>query len=277
MYYSYLFARIFCLFCTRDVCYRIAKFLACIQYYLSKKDRASVINNLKPIIADQSELKACAKKVFINFAYYLVDFFRYARLDTAFVRKYVKVEGINYLEAAHKDKKGIIVVTAHLGNYELAGAVTSLLGYTVNAIALSHKDTRIKKFFDQQRGLLGIKVINAGVSTKKCFSLLKRGELIAFLGDRDFSGSGSKVNLFGQEQASLPLGPAFFALKTGASLIPAFFVRENSKFYRLIFEKPIPTQNLNQEEEIVEAYSLVLEKYIKRYPEQWYMFAPYWL
>lgn len=276
MYQTYIFARALCLTLPRNACYALAKILATIQYYLSKKDRMIVINNLLPIIDDKRKREICAKKIFINFAYYLVDFFRYSRLNKKFIDKYVQVSGIEHLEKALSQKKGVIANTAHLGNYELAGAVTSLLGYPFYAVALPHKDKRITDFFNSQREVVGINIIPAGVATKKCFSLLTSGKFVAFLGDRDFLGGGMKIGMFSRE-AVLPRGPAFFAKKTGAYIIPAFLVRKNKKFYNLIFEAPIDTDKVKSEEEITRLYAAVLEKYIKLYPEQWYLFQPYWL
>ncbi|MFA5008658.1 MAG: lysophospholipid acyltransferase family protein [Candidatus Omnitrophota bacterium] len=276
MYYLYVIGKIFCLSVPRKIAYCAASLLATCQYYLSKKDRAIVIDNLSPIVKGKKKREQCAKKVFINFAYYLVDFFRYSKLNENFIKKYVRISGLSYLEEAISQKKGVMAVTAHLGNYELAGAVTSLIGYKVNAVALSHKDKRINNFFNKQRKMVGINVIPASVGIKKCFSLLEGGQLVAFLGDRVFSGNGVPANMF-SHKALLPRGPAFFSLKTKVSVLPAFFVRENKNFYHLIFEKPINPKILSAEDDIVREYSKVLEKYISLYPDQWYMFQPYWL
>jgi len=193
--------------------------------------------------------------------------------------EFAKREGLEileFIEEATQQKKGVIAVTAHIGNYELAGAVTALSGYKVNAVALSHKDKRINDFFDKQRKMVGVSVIPANIAIKRCFSILRNGQLVAFLGDRVFSGSGVVANMFSR-RALLPRGPAFFSIKTQAAIFPAFFVRENKNFYHLIFEKPINTKELQTEESIIKEYSLVLEKYIRMYPDQWYLFQPYWL
>jgi KDO2-lipid IV(A) lauroyltransferase len=276
MYYLYIFAKTLCLILPRKGCYALAKVLATIKYHFSKKEREITLNNLLPVIENRKKREECAKKIFINFAYYLVDFFRYSRLDKNFIDKYVTVDGLDNLDKAFSSKKGVIANTAHLGNYELAGAVTSLLGYPFHAVALAHKDIRINNFFNEQRKAVGMKIINASVATKKCFSLLKGGGFVAFLGDRDFLGAGIKVKMFSHE-AVLPKGPAFFARKTGAYIVPAFLVREKQKFYRLIFEAPIDIVKAQTDEEIVKKYAKILEKYIKLYPEQWYLFQPYWV
>lgn len=282
MFYSYLIAKKVALFLPRSFCYFIASILADLHFILSTRDRESVLYNLKPLIKNDN-LRKSARQVFRNFALYLVDFFRFSKLDLSFLKKYVAIEGEEYLWQAKKRKKGVIALTAHLGNYELGAAFASLLGYKIYAIALPHKDLRVNNFFIQQRKLYDVEVIPTGTRVKKCFQLLRENKIVAFLGDRDFSfKQGVKVKLCGKE-AVIPRGPAFFSLKTGACVLPSFLIREphNKKYYRLIFKQPIlPVKengNKKSEQEIIEEYKKILEKYILKFPTQWYMFQKYWL
>ncbi|MDD3297181.1 MAG: lysophospholipid acyltransferase family protein [Candidatus Omnitrophica bacterium] len=276
MYYLFILGNIVTAILGRRLSYFIARQLAFLQYYFSHKDRRVVIYNLAPIVKDKSKIKKYAKEVFVNFSYYLVDFFRYSKIDKEFIDKYVRIKGIENVNRAAEAGKGIIALTAHLGNYELAGAVTSLLGYKLSAVALPHKDRRVNEFFDSRREMVGINVIPTGTSIRGCFSVLKNKGMLALLGDKDFSGHGIQLELFSR-QALIPRGAAFFALRTGAEIIPSFFIRRQEKFYDLIFEEPIKVRgnNLN-EEEITKSYARVLERYLKEYPGQWYMFSKYW-
>ena len=258
----------------RSICYRLAKFFALIQFYISRKDREVVLYNLYPIFNDKKKTVKCAKEVFINFAYYLADFFRYQKLTPDFIQKFVRISGLENINSTLSSDKGIIALTAHLGNYEFAGAVVASLGYPVVAIALPHKDKRINKFFDSRREMVNIKVISTGAGIKECFSLLRQGKILALLGDRDFSGKAHTFKMFSQ-YARFPRGPAFFSLKTGAPIIPAFLIRENRDYYHLIFEKPINSTG-KSEKDIINSYIPILEKHIKSYPDQWYMFGKFW-
>jgi len=278
MYYIYLIGNVLASILPRNVCYCLAKIFALIHFYLSRKDREAVLYNLYPVIDDKKNLKKYAKEVFINFSYYLVDFYKFPKLDHGFIKEYVKVSGLESLNHCLSLKNGVIVLTAHLGNYELAGAVTSLLGYPLSVVALPHKDKRINQFFDDRRESFGMKVIPTGIALKGCLAALKRGDLLALLGDRDFSGSKLKLEMFGKE-AYFPRGGAFFASKTEACVVPAFLVRENKNFYHLKFEKPLSVfgEHKDREKSIMRQYISVLERYIKKYPQQWYLFEKYWL
>ena len=277
MYYLYLLGSLLTSIFPRNVCYLSARFVSVIHYYVSRKDRETVIYNLSPVITEKSKLKKYTQEVFINFAYYLVDFFRYSKLNQDFIKKYIELDGLENLNKALAKGRGAIILAAHLGNYELAGAVLSLLGYPLSVVALSHEDKRINQFFDRQRQRVGVKVISTGTTIRSCFSALKSGDMLALLGDRDFSGTGIKLDMF-SKQSFFPRGIAFFALKTGAPIIPIFLVRKDREFYHLVCEKPIIYDKEQQDEvSIIKECNLVLEKYIKRYPQQWYMFQRRWL
>lgn len=278
MYYLFVLGSVLSLILPRRFCYVLAKFLATYQFYISRKDREAVIYNLSAIFDDRKIRRKCAKEVFINFAYYLVDFFKYPKLNPDFIKKYVKISGLENLDDCLSQHKGVIALTAHLGNYELAAAVTASFDYALSVIALPHKDQRLNRFFNKRRQAAGMKVISTGVAIKSCFWALQRGELLALLGDRDFSGKGIKFKMFSR-WAYFPRGAAFFACKTNASIVPAFLIRKNKYFYHLFFEKPIVSggDGFRREADLIKQYIRVLESYIKKYPNQWYIFEKYWL
>ena len=203
MYYFYILGRVLTFIFPRNFCYLIAKSFSIIQFYSSKKDREAVIHNLSVIFKGEDKIKRYAKETFINFSYYLVDFFRYSKLTNDFIKKYVKIQGLENLNQAFSKGKGIISVTAHLGNYELAGAVMCFLGYPVSAVALPHKDKRINRFFDNQRKRVGVKVIPTGGAVKRCFTALRNKEIVALLGDKSFTDAGWKGKLFSKNAINI--------------------------------------------------------------------------
>ena len=134
------------------------------------------------------------------------------------------------------------------------------------------------KFFDKRRTFFGARVIATGHKIKGCLSALKKGQLLALLGDRDFSKQGIEMTLLGR-RAFLPRGAAYFALKTNACIIPAFLVRKDKYYYHLKFHEPIfiDSDTSKSEEDVLAKYIEVLEKYIRQYPDQWYLFEKYWI
>ncbi len=222
--------------------------------------------------------------VFRNFAKYLVDFFRFSSLTPEKLRGLVRIEGLENMKVALSQGRGAIGLTAHLGNFELAGAVLSLMGMSVNAVVLTHQNSRVDAFFTRQRNRVGVKIIPVQKQTArefyaKCVSALRGGEILALVGDRDFFNHGLELPLFGKT-IKVPTGPANFSLRTGAPIVPGFLVREKDGSYRLFFEKPIAIpQGIPKEEaekQITQACLNVMAQYIRRYPTQWYGFREFW-
>ena len=261
--------------------YKIASIIAFLQYGLCFRDRRAVISNLRVILntEDKVLLVSTAKLVFINFAKYLVDFFRFSIIGQGYIAKFIMVEGREYIDEAFKQGKGVIALTAHIGNWELAGIVTALLGYPVNAIALSHKDSRVNNLFIRQRQSKGVKVIPLGIGVRRCFTALRNNELIGLVGDRDFTQGGIVVEFLGKD-VRVPKGPAMFALKAGAIIIPTFTIRERDDSYRMVYQKPLEytvTGNMEADLKTVTKKCInVIEDIIRQYPEQWFAFREFW-
>lgn len=262
--------------------YSIAIFAAKLQYLFSRKDRLVVYGNLRAIFPDkdEKEIAVLAKMVFVNFAKYLVDFFRFEKLDKKFLSEKIKVVGRENLDNALKGDKGVIALTAHIGNYELGGAVISLLGYRFNAVALDHKSRLVNDFFVGQRVRTGVKVIPLGSTLRRCYEVLRKGEVVALVGDRVFSNHGIVTEFFGKKTL-IPKGPAAFYVKTGASIVPGFLIRMPDDSFELRFEPPISYRATGDieadEKKVTDLCVEVIEDYIKRYPSQWYMFRRFWL
>ncbi|MGB4520594.1 MAG: lysophospholipid acyltransferase family protein [Candidatus Omnitrophota bacterium] len=264
------------------IAYSIAVLISDINYLFAKEDKQAVKENLKVIFPQKSdqEINQIRIKLFRNFAKYLTDFFRFSKMDLSYINKYVRVENRSYLDQALAKGKGVIVVSAHLGNWELGGVVVALLGYPFSAVALPHKNKQINNFFNRQRQSKNFKVIPLGKAARQCLDVLKKNEVLALAGDRDFTEKGIVLDFFGKP-SFFPIGPAAFALKTGAVLMPGFMYRNDDDGLTLRFEKPLefsPSGDKNQDlKYLIENYKNIIQDYIRKYPEQWYMFKRFWI
>ncbi len=108
---------------------------------------------------------------------------------------------------------------------------------------------------------------------------MKQNGLIALLGDRDFSANGVVVDFF-ERPVPMPPGPALLSQKMGSAIVPCFMIREPDDTFRFVLEEPILPNPGDEKEESVKklmrAYIVTIEKYVKRYPGQWYMFRGVW-
>lgn len=262
--------------------YWLAERFADIRYFFAKKDREAVAKNLSIVLKkDMKECRVLAQKVFRNFGLYLADFFRIQRLNKDVVEKRVQVLGLENLNHALKENKGAVLLSAHLGNWEMGGVVTAIIGYDISAVVLKHRHKKINEFFIRQREKKGMKAITIDSVMKRCVSALSRNGMLALLGDRDFTNSGIMLDFFGVP-TSIPKGPAIFSLKIGSPIVPTFFIRESRFNYKLIFDKPVEMDNTEgfKKDEMVknlsEKFMPILEKYIRAYPYQWLMFRRFW-
>jgi KDO2-lipid IV(A) lauroyltransferase len=280
-YYLYRIGQAIALSLPLRLGYTVAVFLSDIRHLYAFEDRRRVTENLKIIFPEKSEreIAKIRRKVFHNFAKYLVDFFRFNKIDLRYIDKNVKVENIQYIIDSLAEGKGAILLTAHLGNWELGGVVVSMLGYPLLSVALPHKSEKVNNFFNAQREGKGVSVLPLGNAAKGCLKALRRNGLLGLVGDRDFVGKGINVNFFGKPTI-FPSGPAFFSLQTGAKIIPGFMLRDKGDKMRLVFEKPIEYKrsgdNAKDLAVITNSFRGVFEKYIRNYPDQWYLFRRFW-
>ena len=263
--------------------YRFAMILSDIQYYCSFRDRRAVTRNLRKICPDATDIHRLAREVFRNFGKYLVEFFRMAgEIDQDFIRERVTVPRLDYIEQALARGRGVIFLTAHIGNWELGGVVMSLLGYPPVAIALPHKERPVNNLFNRQREARGVTIVPTYSATRRCLGLLRQNKMVAVVADRLFGGHGVVLDFLG-EQAEFPRGPAIFALKTGAAIVPLFLTRTGGDRFELTVSAPIyPPEDSGHgrpDDErltgMMRQYIKVIEEQIRRHPEQWLMFRDY--
>jgi len=265
----------------QNLVYALGEFLSFIQYMISGKDRSAIRNNLKIIIPEVSRLKReyTVERVFANFGKYLVDFFRFSLFTKEDILKKVTLVNTQYFDEALANKKGAIILTAHIGNWELGGVAIALSGYPVLAIALPHAESKVNDFFNRQREERGLKIVPIRKAAFECLHALKNNTFVAILGDRDFTNAGIVVDFFGKPTL-LPKGPAMLALKIGCPIIPGFSVMRDGYKLDVIFEKPLEyskTGDMQKDiEEITKQFARHIEKYVKLYPEQWFMFRKFW-
>jgi len=263
------------------LCYFLAVFISDLRYPFASQDRFWVKKNLKTIFPekDDKEIRRIRRQMFRNFAKYLVDFLRFPLLDKEYIKKNIRIENLDYFAQVQAKGKGVIALTAHIGNWELGGVVISLLGYPLWAVVLPHPHKKVNVFFDRQREAKSLKVIPLKKATRLCFKVLKEKQILGLVGDRNFSDHGVVVDFFGRPTL-FPKGPAELAIKTQAAIVPGFMIRNKDDSYTLKIEAPIEVNNPYSQEalkEIVNQYKNIFEAWIRQYPEQWFMFQKFWM
>jgi KDO2-lipid IV(A) lauroyltransferase len=262
--------------------YWIACRAADILFLAYRKDRGIVMKNLRITVGGamrEDEISDSARWVFRNFAKYLVDFFRFEKIDRSYVEKNIKVSGLDNIKKALSKGGGVILLSAHIGNWELGAAVMSHIGYPISAVVLPHGNRKINDFFTRQRRSVNMKPIEVGSYLRSCFRVLKSNGLLALLGDRDFTKNGMMTDFFGRK-VLLPSGPAMLSHRLGSALVPAFFIRNSDDTFTMHIEPPLfsgsDTSRAPSVEEIMKECASAMEVYVRRYPMQWYVFKDIW-
>ncbi len=275
--------------------YFIAEAVARSYYLFAKKDREAVKANLRVILGENASdavLERHVLDIFRNFAKYLADFFKFPRFTRDFIKRNIDIVGLENLDRCLEKGKGVVLTALHLGNWELGGAIMRPINYPITAIALEHPDRRINDFFRRQRlknrmksipirqrSVDDLRSIPMSVQIKECFKVLRNNGLLVIVGDKDYTSTGIDVDFFGRK-AVMPKGPAAFSLKTGAPIVVSVLTREKGDRFKLCFEPPVefkPTGNYPRDlRSLMGKYITLFEKYISKYPDQWYAFRKIW-
>jgi len=263
------------------IAYRIACFVSTLYRLISIEDNRALSENIRVIFPDidKKSLENIKNAIFANFGKYLVDFFRFSLIDKGYIDKYVKIEGRHFLDKALTRGKGVIMSSAHLGNYELGGLVLSAMGIPIDVVALKHRHEKVDVFFTQQRLKKGIGVIPVGTAVRRCFKSLNQNRAVALVCDRDYFDNGYPVFFF-NKKTIIPKGPAIFSRRHNCPIVPVFMVRNQDDTFTLKILKPIEPVITDNEQadlmDITKRVIIVIEQMIKEYPQQWFVFKRFW-
>ena len=255
--------------------------------YARKADaQAALRANLQLVTAlDGAALDAlCAENV-ANFSRMLADYFLCAGADAG-QRCDTLIEGwsgFENLTAARDAGRGTIIVTGHLGHWELGGLVLARRGLPLTVVTLEEPSTELTRWREAGRRRLGIRTIAVGPGHPFAFvemiQTLRRNELVAMLVDRPYAGTGAPVRLFGHT-TEFSTAPALLAQHTGAAILPAFVLRQPSGRYVSIAEPIVPMPATADPRADLAANTQRLasafESIIRQHPAQWFHYVPIW-
>lgn len=254
-----------------------------LAYYIFKEAREITINNLTQVFGHQknkNEIITLSKKVFCMIGKNAGDIIRALPIDSlSQLEKFIKVEGEEYLKAAVAKGKGVILITGHIGAFELIGSYLGLAGYRPLAIGTALKDEKLNKLLLHNRTSRGIEAVERGKETFRLIKALKSGRIVIMLIDQDTRVKSRFVNFLGKPAAT-PIGAALMAQKTAAAVVPIYISMQSdhSQLIEVFPEVPIISAG-DEEENLIENIQRIsdtTEAAILRNPEQWVWMHERW-
>jgi len=218
-----------------------------------------------------SQRRRVARRVFTNLGRSAVEWLQLPRLSSNDLQRLVASDGVKHLRRAIKQGRGAILLTAHFGNWEVIPPYIISLGFKGGVLARRLRYPEYESFIVSMRGAKGIPTFTRG-SLKEVATLLRANQIIGMLPDQDIdSVDGVFVNFFGHP-AYTPIGPAALSLMTGSPILPCFLIREGAGF-RLVIEPPLSAPQAADRTQaltlLTQAWSAVIESYVRRYPDHW--------
>jgi len=220
------------------------------------------------------ERERILRGVFYSLGRQLVEFCRMTRYTPENTRNWIRTEGLEHYLAAKARGRGVLIVTGHLGAWELSSFYHSLMGYPMSMVARPLDNRPLDTFVNGIRCLHGNRVLPKDDFARGLLTAMRKGETVGILMDTNMTPpQGEFVEFFGM-QACAASGLARVALKTGAAVLPGFMVWEKAeRRYVLHFGPELEfTASGDAEADILAATqqcTSAIESWIRRYPDQW--------
>jgi len=254
---------------------RRATWLGKVSYRVARRQRQFADRNLRLTQfphpgAARAERDALIQAVFVQFGKSIVDFIWMQSRSAAEVDALVDASGLDHVHHALAHGKGAVLITAHMGNWELLGRYLAQHGVPLTVVGRDPEDPEFRALVRRLRENGGVGVMSKGGSVRELLGLLRKNKAVGLLPDQN---SGDVfVPFFGIPTGTVA-GPATLAMHTGAALIPVFCIRQPDDRYKLIMLPPIDTHSSGDREadqrRIMADVNGVLETLIREYPDQW--------
>ena len=257
--------------------------------FLHSKPKQAIARNFARVLGAppaSRRVRRAVRQMLYHLAYYWVDLFRFAQLPPERLREQVVGGSLNDLEplrAARAAGQRLILITAHLGNWELGAVMAGQSHLPVSVVYVPDEFGEAELFRSLLRQLGRVDEIPirpegrlASLPVLRAFS---EGRIVALQGDRDFRDNGLALPFFGAE-AKFPIGPFHLARMTGATLVPTFIAYTPDHRFEIDIGEPIEVERSADRDgdvrRALERWVAVLERAVARWPTQWYTFYDFW-
>jgi len=261
--------------------YIVARIVADSLYILSPGLRRTIGDNLRHVIGwdvDNANLQRAIRNVLRNAAKNYFDLIKFPRMKMSEIESLINVHGWKNLEDAINRGKGVILVSAHLGSFDMTAQVLVARAVKTTALVETQEPPALLNHVISLRKSKGLTIVpNQTGVLRLLIKKLKNGEVVGFLCDRDIDGDGQESSFFG-EATTLPAGAVRIAMRTGSAIVPCFNLRREDNRYDIYFEPALDIAGKGNDAVVknMEQLIRVLERFISSCPEQWVVLSPLW-
>ena len=224
--------------------------------------------------ADEAWRRGVARRSYMHFGAEAVAVFRLAGARSSEILKRTRMIGREVLEEAAREGRGVMLVSGHLGNWEVGTAGVVARGFRTDIVAAPQRNVLFDRYLTRSRGRLGMKVIPRGEARTGVLASLKAGRVIGIMGDQDARRAGIFVNYFGRP-ASTARGPALLAMRAGATIATFYTIRKPGwKPSYDIYITPLADEKAGggraaRVAALTQAFTWRLEEFVGEHPEQY--------
>jgi KDO2-lipid IV(A) lauroyltransferase len=284
LYYLFRIAGVICPLLPASLGYWLSSRLGDVAFLCTARSRSVYFFNLRRVLGEDAtpaQINSVARRGFQNLFKNYFDLFRGHGMTRDKIRAQLSaVYGMEHLENAIKQGKGVIGGSGHFGTWDMILHLASV--YLSTRIVVPNerlKPEKLNQYILQLRQSQNIEVIPIDVAPRALIKALKAGHMVGLAYDRDITRTGPFVNFFGVP-TQMPDGAVQLALKYGCPVIMGFSVRQQDNKSVVYIEPPLEFASTGQAElDIcagVQQMTSILEKYIRQYPDQWLMFQRIW-
>jgi phosphatidylinositol dimannoside acyltransferase len=247
---------------------------------LARSQRPQLRRNLRRVlpVADDAALDALVADGFRSYTRYFVEAFRAADVSPADVDARTVTSGFAHLDAALERGRGVVVLLAHHGSWDMAARWAESHGYHLAVVAEVVKPRALFEKFVRLREAVGLEVVplrRGGDVKPRLAEVLAANHLVGLLSDRDLTGKGPVVDLFGQP-SRVPPGPVLLARRTGAALVPITMRQLPGRRWHLQVLPEIDVTGGTLADGCA-AMAGGIEALVRTDPAQWHALSPVWL
>ena len=252
-----------------------------LYYLLIKKQRELAVKQMMPALGlSEPEARKMVRASFVNLARNVLEILYMPNITPKNFHKYIEIDHLERMTDALAEGHGVVVLTGHIGTWEWLSAAFTMNGLPVTAIAKPQPNMQYTNALNDLRKTIDVEIFSRGTSELlSAAKALKKGKILGFLADQDGGPGGAFIPFLGKVAAT-PQGPAVFACKFNAPVLPAFILRQPNGKHKVVIGEVMRFEDTGDTDKDLFDFTVrmtkIIEDIIRENPTQWLWFQKRW-